>query len=259
MTVATYSIGRPSRPRIQHDNGFLDICTVSSPGLTDYLILGAWEVAYEGADTFMGHDLSDALAAYNHFLHGEGQDRTFDYERYIANDSSGPTTLQSVIADAQLGAEELVRSRFRSETEDFDFEMTSTAISAGSTSGFPYPDTENWQKAIGGHVLWVSADVFVRQNLGPAQFEMDMTIHIEDRYNFNPGQADISSGAPDDWNGRLSCSGLAHQYTNYSTIMRSVFWTKGAAGNPASTQVEGDPRFGTRRPRARRTRSRLRN
>lgn len=220
MPVATYQVGSPTRPDIQHDDGFLalDSCDGSGPGVTDYLVLGAWEVAYAGADTIRGHELADALAAYNHFLHGNGADRTISYERFIDNDGSGPTVLENAIEDAQHGAEWLVAQRFNSETDNFDFEITSSAITVGGETGFPYPATENWQKAIGGHPIWISAVVHVYQDAGFREYEMEFTLHMEDRYNFNPGQADIESGAPDSWNGQLSCTGLAHQYTNYATL-----------------------------------------
>lgn len=55
----------------------------------------------------------------------------------------------------------------------------------------------------------------------------DITIHAEDRYNFNPGAKDIATGIPDSANGRFELCGLAHQYMNYGRVTRSASWMKG--------------------------------
>jgi len=256
MPVATYTLGPPTRPSITHDNGFLDVCTPREAGVTDYLTLGAWELAYRGADTVKAAKLADALAAYNHFLHGNGQDREFNYERYVASDSSGPLTLQSAIADAKEGAELLDAANFAA-SEARDFQMTGTAIACrGGSPRFPYPATENWQKAIGAHYIWLSADLAV-WSVGPERnYAMELTLHAEDRYNFNPGAEDIQTGIADRWNGELECSGLAQQYTNYATLTRSVQWVRVGSPPPTSSseQVTGQPRTRQRQPADRRTR-----
>jgi hypothetical protein len=54
---------------------------------------------------------------------------------------------------------------------------------------------------------------------------MVMTVHAEDRYNFNNGAADIATGIPDSANGELEAAGLAHGYMDYSTLQRTVRWT----------------------------------
>jgi hypothetical protein len=56
---------------------------------------------------------------------------------------------------------------------------------------------------------------------------MTMTVHAEDRYNFNPGAADIATGTPDGANGRFEQTGLAHQYTNSGSLEREVSWSQG--------------------------------
>jgi len=94
-------------------------------------------------------------------------------------------------------------------------------------NGIPYPATENWQKAIGAHTIWLSGRV---QAFPPVIqgndtiFKATMTLHAEDRYNFNPGAADIATGMPDSDNGRFEVTGLAHQYDNFSTLTRLLEW-----------------------------------
>lgn len=51
-----------------------------------------------------------------------------------------------------------------------------------------------------------------------------MLIHAEDRYNFNPGAADIATGIPDSANGRFEMTGLGCQYENYGTVQRILSW-----------------------------------
>ncbi len=48
-----------------------------------------------------------------------------------------------------------------------------------------------------------------------------MTIHAEDRYNFNPGAADIATGAPDSANGRFEITGLGHEFLSTGTYSHS--------------------------------------
>jgi hypothetical protein len=74
---------------------------------------------------------------------------------------------------------------------------------------------------------------------GKPRFEMDMTLHAEDRYNFNPGQADINTGTPDAANGRFEQTGLGHQYTNYGTLQRHVTWDQGSPENATSRPIGG--------------------
>ena len=149
------------------------------------------------------------------------------------------STLDNAVKDAQGGAIELFKTRYRSAAPA-DFQMTSSALAASSRSAFfPYPATENWQKAIGAHNFWLSADVHVA-GPGPSfAFEMDLTLHAEDRYNFNPGAADIATGAPDDLNGQLEVSGLANQYTNYATLFRHIAWLGFTVGVYQSTNSPG--------------------
>ena len=87
--------------------------------------------------------------------------------------------------------------------------QTPKAIPVGEKSEkYPYPVTENWQKTIGAHVVWVEAHVQITIDAANRrQFVVDMTLHGEDEYNFNPGGKDIKTGIPDSDNGRLRANG----------------------------------------------------
>src|SRR5437868_10558854 len=97
--------------------------------------------------------------------------------------------------------------------------------------------TENWQKAIGAHSIWLSGSVTVGTSGLDRTFVAQMTLHAEDRYNFNPGAEDISTGIPDGANGRFEVSGLAQQYMNFSTLIRMVRWKGSTADSPIVTRV----------------------
>lgn len=223
-TSGPFKIGPPERPDIKHDNGFLDKFKPRDPTLGDRVDLLKWRAKLEAAEAFKP-SLADGTAAYRHFLDGDGADRTINYERYLENDASGKATLKNLVIDAQKNAEVLGKGRDA-------FSMTSRAYQPGGPDArFPYPDTENWQKAIGGHSVWTSADVKASGTGSDRTYTMTMKIHAEDRYNFNPGQSDIATGIPDSDNGVFEITGLAHQYTQRGEVTRVVTWKEGDIAN----------------------------
>lgn len=239
-----YTIGPPKRPdSIRHDNGFLDRYSPESPTLQDYVQLAEWRALLEASKlaTKAGvKDLDDANDAYEHFLDGKGADRTINLEEYYAEDSSGRQNLEVAVRDAQLAAEAMGQT-------PGSFQMTSSRGFAVGASDkfhpdfgrFDYPDTENWQKTIGAHQFWTSGDVQVTANPdGTRHYRMELTVHMEDRYNFNPGAADIASGVPDAANGRFEVTGLGKQYTNHGQASRVVEWDEGTI--PAVGSQDGD-------------------
>ncbi|HFE48193.1 MAG TPA: hypothetical protein ENJ21_02645 [Chromatiaceae bacterium] len=253
QTVATYRLGSPERPNIRHDNGFLDKFAKRAPTVSDNLQYAWWVGKLETAEgvqkvPFLPHnDISDGLAAYRHFLEGSGKDRWFSYERYVDNDPSGAITLKNAVTDATHGAIQLFVNRLGRKVPNH-FEMTGSALAAnGGSTLFPYPQTENWQKAIGAHNFWISADIDVEGSSKRPEFVMRMTLHVEDRYNFNPGAHDIATGIPDAANGIFEITGLAKQYLNYSTLERTVSWT-GLNPSAYERKVTDAPFFRDRQP-----------
>src|SRR5262245_43898798 len=111
MSFATYTVGPPTRPNIHHDNGFLDKFKMRAPTASDRARFAEWAAKLEARESAQHlpfvNDLADGLAAYRHFLYGNGRDRDFSYERYVRNDESGATALGSAIADAREGAQKL--------------------------------------------------------------------------------------------------------------------------------------------------------
>ena len=218
-----YRLGSPIRPSsIVFDNGFLDKFKPRKPTAHDYLELAKWQLKLQVAEQ-LRLDLEEACKAYRHFLMGNGLARSFSYEAYVYNDKSGATTLANAMLDIQDGAEIIWEANKAVKA----FSLTGGQISCGSTSLFPYPATENWQKAIGGHVIWLSGDVSVTDRKGETWLALDMVLHAEDRYNFNPDSNDIATGISDNANGVFEITGLAKQFTQTAELQRQIEWKYG--------------------------------
>lgn len=240
-TIGTYSLGPPARPPIHHDNGHLDAYRPRSPGLRDYAAYAGWQVILNGAEAVQGvgpfekTHMPDALAAYRHFMAGTGLPRRILYERYVRNDSNGRVTVRNQIAEAMNAALNLYVTGGGIRDEVFEF--TGSALFGGSSRmpAFPYPATENWQKALGAYAFWISGACSAVVSPPPGwtapvglpqvRFELTLTVHVEDMYNFNTeGAVDIATGIPDSANGQFEVTGLARQYLNYDEISRTVSW-----------------------------------
>lgn len=230
-----YRLGKPTRPAIQHDNGFLDKFPKRDATAEDYKQLAKWRAKLAGAellcnqsefvrkqvDKCSGNDLTDATAAYRHFLDGKGKPRTVNYERYVTGDASGRRLMFNLQTEFQYHMEKIGKDRLK-------FQVTSDPFFIGIGQYAPYPETENWQKAIGAHAIWVSADVVAKVNLEKKiEYSAEVTIHMEDQYNFNPGSKDVKTKIADEENGRFELTGLGHQYMNYATIKRKWKWVEG--------------------------------
>lgn len=217
-----YRIGRAQRPVIKWDNGHLDHYPKRNPEVSDQLALTKWITKLRGAQ-LLRPDLKEATDTYEHFLFGSGKDRTIDYEKYLREDSSGRSSLNSLQADFMTHIEIIGDNRER-------FEVTGEIYHMGADpKNYPYPSTENWQKAIGSHVVWISANVGIALNskMHMDEYTTAVTLHMEDRYNFNPGGTDVKTGIPDSENGRFELTGLGHQYTNKATLQFVMSWLEG--------------------------------
>lgn len=230
---ARYRLGAPIRPSsIVFDDGFLGRFPARKPTASDYASLAKWQLKLEVAEA-LRPDLADATSAYRHFLQGGGRGRSFSYESYVMNDESGVTTLANAMLDIQDGAEIV----WESDRSVRKFSLTGGQISCGSNTLFPYPATENWQKAIGGHVIWLSGEVTVTDRNGDPWLRLDMVLHAEDRYNFNPGQKDIVTGIPDSDNGIFEITGLGKQFTQTAELRRIVEWKYGTLDTGSTSKA----------------------
>lgn len=220
------------RPTLLHDHGFLaganpwelDESKRQPPTAEDHAMKLVWLGVNEGART-LRPDLFDACLAYGHFLSGGGALSRVRYEAFLADDSAGVKVLASVLEDTWLGA---VRTHdaLRAEGRDAQAFMIQSAVASvgGKEYGgrYPYPGTENWQKTIGEHPLWIDAVVTVRRRQGRRHFSVSLVVNVEDMYNFNPGAADQATGLADAHNGRFEVVGLGHEYLNTATVRRRI-------------------------------------
>ncbi|MCS5715705.1 hypothetical protein NVV95_14235 [Herbiconiux sp. CPCC 205716] len=211
-----YTIGPPDRPTFQWDEDFEYDSESPNPG--DYVSAAEWKAKLAGAG-ILKRDLDDGMDAYSHYWDNTGDPWEFDYEEAVREDPVIASNVQSEIERAQAAADELIGSGGDS------FQFTGAA-----SAGDGYPETENWQKAIGGYQQWSSGDVTVDGD----QATMVVTVHAEDHYNFNRGQADIASNASDDENGRFTELGWAKPFDSSGSVTRTVTWT---VGDPGSVQV----------------------
>ena len=219
-----FVIGPPTRPGIEWDEDFE--YDSASAGFSDHLARLEWQAKLRGGQ-LLKPGLDDATAMYQHYWDNNGDPIEFDYEEGYNEDSGIRLAVDNEIARAQQGAEALIRAGNTS------FSMTGDAT--GTTQG-EYPETENWQKTIGGYQQWSSAQV----SLDGTTVTMEVVVHAEDHYNFNRDQSDIATGASDDENGRFTELGWARPFDSSGAVTRTVTWEFGEAAPPQTTE-SGDP------------------
>lgn len=205
-----YVIGPPTRPELTWDEDF--VYDSRDPGFDDYTSAAEWKAKMAGARA-VRWDLDDALDAYGHYWDNNGEPFVIDYDEAYREDESVRANVDDEIARAAAGADRLVAAG------NSQFSMSGDATAAPN-----YPVTENWQKTVGGYQQWSSADVRVEGTT----VTMTVTVHAEDYYNFNRGQADIASGAPDDANGRFTEVGWAKPFPTSGEVTRTITWQVGS-------------------------------
>lgn len=220
-----FRVGVQPRPKFSYDKGFLDAIPSlgyeahpRSPGFVDYAKYSWWGLKLNGSMA-LRWDLGNANRAYEHFRNGKGKDYFFDLPDYFDEDASGKITLETVKNIAKASAAKFL-------TTSGIIKMTSVGFSAGSLTDarFPYPATEDWQKAIGAFNFWVIADVSAIDKDGVVSYTMKLTVYAEDKYNFNPGQQDIATGIPDSDNGNFELTGLAQEFMQHGAYTETIKW-----------------------------------
>ncbi|WP_371519762.1 RHS repeat-associated core domain-containing protein [Kitasatospora sp. NBC_01300] len=167
--------------------------------------------------------LSDGSDAYMHYLDGSGSDYMIDYAKAYDEDKKIHQLVDEEVESAQRWAE-----RIALKTGRIAFSMTGSDVSARARG--LYPETENWQKALGDYRQWGSADVTVEGK----KVTMKLTVHVLDRYDFNKRSKDIASGVSDNVNGRFATLGWAKPFITRGGLEKTVTWTIGESGSLAS-------------------------
>jgi len=238
-----YRIGPPVRPYIKHDNGFLDAYGPEAPTAQDRKNYAIWlakgaiaqslcrkdRLQYDVLDKCGHEDQTEAADAYMHYMKGNGRSRSIDYGKFLESDPSGQAARRLLLEDAKKHIEKIGRYRTQFSVTSEPYHIGGKdAVFPDPPLSYQYPQTINWQRAIGGHVVWISADVQIDvDNSGHEcrlRYSADLTMHMEDMYNFNPKMKDVSTGIPDSENGRFQIVGLAHQYLTTGTYRTRIVW-----------------------------------
>jgi hypothetical protein len=221
--MSEYRLGPPVEPYIEWDEDFE--YDSADAGLDDWRLRLKWLAMLRGAQVGRS-DLDDATLFYEHYWDNNGEPIEFDYEEAYNEDSGVRRQVDAEIARTRAVVEGYL------ERGHTDFSISGPPTPTGQGE---YPTTENWQKAIGGHQAWSSADVTVDGN----EVTMTIAVHGRDHYNFNAGQGDIATGASDDENGRFTEVGWAKPFDSYGEITRTVTWTIGESDSTITDS--GDP------------------
>lgn len=201
-----YRIGRDGAPTIGYDHDFPYDPRVK-PTLDDYKSWYKWRAMLRGGQ-WKREDLKDGTAAYEHYMSGSGDDFEVDFARAYEEDHGIRRAVDYAVEDAMTEA-----MRLHKESGQSQFRMTGGVSGADS-------ETENWQKTLGSFATWGSADVRIEGG----RATMEITIHAEDRYNFNEGESDIATGKPDNENGRFETLGWARSFRAHGALTRTVTW-----------------------------------
>ena len=190
-----------SAPTFKYDSGFSKF-PKQTPNGTDRINFFKWTLKA----TLARAVLPNGAAAYMHYLGNTGKDFKFNLSEYLNKDKSGKTLLRNIVNIAKIEAETVL-------TKGGKVSYYSRGFSTGfHSNAFPYPDTEDWQKAVGAFNFYYKADLSVKDTGDSLKYSLDLTLHAEDKYNFNPGQKDIATGTPDSENGRFEVIGWAKEF-----------------------------------------------
>lgn len=217
-----YSLGPPKVPAFAFDNFFE--WNSKEPNVFDHLNAAKWKSIMLGGSLL---NLEDAVQLYAHFWENTGEPMVFDYAEAYEEDDGVREFVEYEIARAKVAVDTFIADGRR------DFSVTGNPKWRKSvkTASGTYPSSENWQKTIGDYAQWSSADVRVIGN----RVEMTITVHANDRYNFNRGARDVRSGLEDDENGRFEEIGWARSFDSSGSLTKTISWK---VGDDVQTVVE---------------------
>lgn len=205
-----YSTTKPDRT-IQYDDDFPYGSKKGDEGLGDYANWAKWGAIHAGAEAIA--DMPDACELYAHFRDGSGTPRTFDYDKAYEEDAGVRNSVNNEVNQSLQAANEAVGAGQNGITLHSPMH---------NNEGY-YPQTENWQKAIGGYSTYTETDVQVSGDTVTAT----VTVYAQDKYNFNAGAQDIRSGASDAENGRFEELGWARSFETSGSTTQTYTWKVG--------------------------------
>lgn len=228
LGLKDYKIGSGPDPDINWDDGYAYNPDAKATA-SDYVNWAKYGVLLAGAEA-LGR-LPDGTRAYNHYRDATGTDLLVDYNKAIGDDGGISSGFEAELAGAQADIEREHDGKMR------HFSVYSTSARLVNSN------TENWQKALGGHRIWGTGDV--TYDPVSCEYTLEISVDMEDFYNFNKGQVDIATGLPDDQNGRFEVLGWAKSFYSRGEVTRTVTWKRGEA--TTTTEIDGQPRRRRRR------------
>lgn len=188
----------------------------------------SWELWKHGpaAARLMGQP--DAARCYQHFLDNTGTPLTIDYEKGYEEDRGIRYHVNTELNGALQAANEAAQAG----------QTGITLHSPGSSTGetHTYPETTNWQRTLGDHNTYTETKVEVNGDTVTAT----VTVHARDKWNFNKGDSDIASGAPDAANGRFEELGWARSFETNGSMTRTYSWKVGQQPPVLPTNADED-------------------
>ncbi|MEU1985039.1 hypothetical protein [Nocardia sp. NPDC019395] len=221
-----YKLGAPERPGLEHDDTFL--YNTKEGTFDDWLSKVSWQGKLLGGEMIRS-DLDDATAMYAHYWDNDGKPIGFDFSEAYREDGAIKDAVDDEIRRSAAAADMFARAGNK------EFRMTGKPTSIGKDTA--YPETENWQKAVGGYQQWSSSNVRVEGN----RVTMDVTVNADDYYNFDKGKSDMATGASDQENGRFAEVGWARPFESHGSLTRTISWEMGNPPAHADSGGTSDP------------------
>jgi hypothetical protein len=210
-TSSGYTTVQPDR-HIEHDNDFPHGSKRGQATMKDRANWAKWKLALEAARA-AGH--KDSAACFEHFRDNSGTPMTIDYEKGYRDDAGIRNHVNGEINGSLQAANEAVKAgktdiTLHSPIHSTEYDGT-------------YPQTENWQRTLGGHSTFTETDIKVEGDTVIAT----VTVHAKDRWNFNNDSSDSSSGVADADNGRFEELGWAQSFDTSGSMTQTYTWKVG--------------------------------
>lgn len=220
VSSSGYSTSQPDRT-INFDDDFPYGSKKGKETLEDRANWAKWGLKLEGAEAIGG--MPDACKMYRHFREGKGTPMRFDYDKAYREDAGIRNFVNDELNGSLQAANEAVKSG----------NTNVTLHSPMRTNSGYYPETENWQKTVGGYSSYTETNVQVSGDTVTAT----VTVHAKDKWNFNRGYHDAKTGTPDDVNGRFEELGWAKGFETSGSMTRTYTWKVGEQPPNLSTNT----------------------
>ncbi|MEZ7788289.1 hypothetical protein [Actinomyces naeslundii] len=213
VTSNGYTVGKVPERQFNFDNDFPFGSKKGQDTWSDHKSWWKWEAMLRGAQT-LRPDLDDALPMYEHYRDKSGTSMTFDFEEGYKEDAGIRREVNGEMSRTLTAANELVKEGHTS----IDFH--SGVKESGKNN---YPETENWQKTVGGYSYYSDSQLKVDGDT----VTLTTTMTAKDRWNFDRKKQDMGTGVPDSENGRFEELGWAKSFETSGTVTRTYTWKVG--------------------------------